>query len=89
MVTIFALIRDSTLLEIAPSIDAQSALQHFQWASSHGPGATGEVYACRVSESIAAEIRTACRTKQSLGATTPLQMLKRYSASMSKCADVT
>lgn len=85
MVTVYVTIRDGVAVAMANATSATEAVYELQWFQ-------GEVYACRVSESAAVEIRQAIiaaasatkATKQ-----TPLSMLKMYSQSMQKCADVT
>lgn len=85
MITIFVLIKDSEVKAVSPFLDASSAVEGFRWV-----GGGGEVYACRVSESAAAEIKQAHEVPQgSRNRKTPLQLLKTYSQSMQKCSDVT
>ncbi len=87
MSTIFVLIGPSELKGVALSTDPAEALRELTiW---FGPG---EVYACRISDSAAAEVRSAVTDPQNMPRgktpTTALTLLKRYSQSMQKVADV-
>jgi hypothetical protein len=73
--TVFVLVpKDGSRIMVAPQLDASEALSYFQRY-----GVPGEVYACKLSEAAAAEVRE----------TQSLKMTKMYSHSMQKCADVT
>jgi hypothetical protein len=87
MSTIYALIRDSVVLAVAESIDPQTAIEQLKWVA-------GEVYACRISDSAAMEVREAVNgpsgaVTRGVPKTSALALLKRYSLSMSKVADIT
>lgn len=87
MSTIYVSIKDGVVVSVASSIDPQVALTELYWS-------LGEVYACRLSDSAAAEVRDLVMAKtgsmtRGVAAVTPLTLLKRYSQSMQKVADIT
>lgn len=85
-VTVFVLIEAGDVTDVSLSISAQQAMQDFAWS-----GKKGEVYACQMSESAAGEVYDAFQhfKQGTLKQTKPITLVKRYSNSMMKCADVT
>lgn len=87
MSTIYCLVKDGKVTAVAESTDLTTAHQQLMWWP-------GEIYACRISDTAASEIRAAVTAPE--GSVTrgkapqsPLSMLKMYSQSMTKVADVT
>lgn len=87
MNTIYALIRNGELVEVAPSFNPDDALRHFVWASTRADGGGGEMYAIRCSDPVAVRIREL--TNSASTRASALQVAKSLSYSLTKCADVT
>ena len=85
MNTIFILVKDGELKEVAPSFNPDDALRHFTWASQGGN--TGEMYAVRCSDSVAVQLRTMASEVPKRKAA--LQLAKSLAYSLTKCADIT
>lgn len=84
MSTIYVAIHPDGTVYVSPHLNAEETVR---WASTYG--ITGELYACLISDQAAFEVSEATRQKPSINATPALSLLKRYSHSMMKCADLT
>lgn len=87
MSTIFVTIKNGKVAGIATSTDPSTAQRQLFWTP-------GEMYACRISDTAAAEVRELMdqpegNVKRGVAQVTPLTLLKRYSQSMQKVADIT
>ena len=89
MSTIYILMKDGEVKNIAPSSNADQALEFFQNFHDWNGHSTGQVFACHMSETAAQEVRDALEAKPSVGKATAATLAKRYSSSMNHCADVT
>ena len=88
MISIYCLVKDASLLDVAPSISAPEAVDYFLQNRYRYPD-KAEVFCCRVSESAAADVKLAVSTPTSKGKVDGLTLLKRYSHSMAKYMDLT
>lgn len=88
MISIYCLVKDASLLDVAPSISAPEAMDYFQNHRFRYPD-KAEIFCCRVSESAAADVRLAISTPSFKGKVDGLTLLKRYSHSMTKYMDLT
>ncbi len=81
-ITIYCLF-DATgqLQRVSAYTSAEAALADFKWPPPEG--GPGEMYACRMSENAAVEIREQKDLKKAT------KMCKLYSHSIQKCADIT
>lgn len=87
MSTIYVLVRDREVIAVAESTDPSTAVAQLSRRK-------GEVYACRLSDSAAAQVRDAVlspkgNVTRGVAPTTPLSLLKMYSQAMVKVADST
>lgn len=85
---LYVVIRDGEVVNISPHLSAQESAAFFQIA---WPITPGEVYACRMSESAATEVRNAWMNWKpgTRNQADPAKLLKLYSHSMTKTMDVT
>lgn len=88
MHTIYVLMKDGEVRDMAPSLAADAALEFFKNAYIWN-GQTGQVYACHMSDSAAQEVRATFFDPPSKGKPTAATLIKRYSSYMNHCADVT
>lgn len=93
MNTIYVLIKDGSLVEVAPSFNPDDALKHFTWCStgqfSPGGAVAGEMYAVRCSDGVASEIRALTLNNDKASREKALKLAKSRSYSLTKCADIT
>ncbi len=85
--TIYVLVKDQAVVAVAEATDATMATAQLSWW-------TGEIYACRIGDSAAAEVRAkvsepAGSVTRGVRPATALSLLKMYSQSMVKVADST
>jgi len=81
-VTVYVIMPEdgSKVMEMALSTSPDEAMREFRWASVSGP-----VYAAKVSESMAAEVRNELKVGHGEKAA---QLLKRFSTAIQRCGDV-
>lgn len=88
MSTIYILMKDGEVVDVAPSLSADQALEFFNnaniWSSK-----TGQIFACHMSDSAAREVREAFYAGPSKGKASAATLAKRYSSTMNHCGDVT
>ena len=86
MSTIFVLLKDGQVMDVAPTLAADEALRFFQQGSYYN-GNIGQIFACHMSESAAFEVRAAFLERNPK---TPASVLvKRYSSYLNHVGDVT
>lgn len=79
MSTVYVLVQDAKVVDISVSLSAEGALEYFQTY-----GQKGELYAVRISDAAAFDVRAALQSKDPATAT---KRLKTYAHSMTKVGD--
>lgn len=87
MNTIYVLMKDGEVVDIAPSLAADQALEFFKNGYTWN-GLRGQVYACKMSDTAALEVRDAFFSPPSKGKVSAGTLVKRYSQQLNHCADV-